>query len=186
MSPAALLRQSVLALWRNDDAQATAMLAKARESGLASSAAPEVPMMLAVRSGRLEALEKSLRDLQRRRGQSEAWVGAAVAAVGDPTLGAAAEAELEHAAAAGQIDALLHFGALVLTGRHERALRWMLERPRLRTRELEFALRSREAEGLRRLPEFGRAVTKFGLDGYWDRHGWPDVCDREDGVIRCR
>jgi len=162
------------------------MLANARELGLAPSAAPEVPMLLSVRAGRLDALENSLRELQRRRGQSDAWVAAAIAAVRDPARGPAAEAAMERAAATGQIDVLLHFGALVLAGRHERALQWMFERPRLRTRELEFALRSREAEGLRRLPEFGQAVTKFGLDGYWDRYGWPESCERAVGVIRCQ
>jgi TolB-like protein/DNA-binding winged helix-turn-helix (wHTH) protein len=185
LSPAAIQRQAVLALWRNDDREAARLVAKARELGLAPSASPEVPMLLSARGGELDALEQALRDLQRRRGQSDAWVSAAIAAVRDPSLGEAAETALERAAGANQIDGLLHFGALVLGQRHERALRWLLEQPRLRTRELEFTLLAREAAGLRRLPEFGRVITRFDLDGYWDHHGWPTQCVRSGAAIAC-
>src|SRR5262245_10816481 len=112
LSPAAILRQSVLALWRDDDRAAADLLAKARELDLAPSAAPEVPLLLSVRSGRLDVLEQTLRSLQRRRGQADDWVTPAIAAVRDPSRGEAAEAALERAAAANQIDGLLHFGAL--------------------------------------------------------------------------
>jgi TolB-like protein/DNA-binding winged helix-turn-helix (wHTH) protein len=186
LSPAIILRQSVLALWRDDDAAAARLLVKARELGLAPSASPEVPMLLYLRGRKLDALEQALREAQRRRGQSDDWVGAAIAAVRDPARGAAAEAALERAESANQVDGLLHFGALVLAGRDERALRWLLERPRLRTRELEFTLLAREAAGLRRLPGFAQVVTRFGLDTYWDQHGWPAQCARTAGVIACR
>lgn len=185
LSPAAILRQAVLALWRNDDRTAADLLAKARELDLAPSAAPEVPLLLHVRSGQLDALGETLRGVQLRRGQSDAWVGAAIAALRDPSKGAAAETALERAAQAKQIDGLLHFGALVLGQRHERALRWLAERPRLRTRELEFALRAREAAGLRRLPGFGDVVARFGIDRYWDRYGWPGQCVRAGEAITC-
>lgn len=186
LSPAATLRQSVLALWRNEDAEAARLFAKARELDLAPSAAPEVPMLFYVRSGRLDVVERALRDAQQRRGQSGEWVGAAMAAVKDPARGAAAEAALERAASAGQIDGVLHFGALVLAGRNERALRWLLDRPRMRTRELEFTLLAREAAGLRSLPDFPEVVTRFGLDAYWDQHGWPAACARAGQAISCQ
>ena len=186
LSPAAILRQAVLALWRNDDAGAARLFAQARELDLAPSAAPEVPMLLYARGGKLDALEEALREAQRRRGQSDEWVRAAVAAIRDPRQGEAAEAALERAVSANQVDGVLHFGALELAQRHERALRWLLERPRLRTRELEFTLLAREAAGLRSLPEFHKVVTRFGLDAYWDRHGWPAQCARTRGVIACR
>lgn len=186
LSPAATLRQSVLALWRNEDTEAARLFAKARELDLAPSAAPEVPMLFYVRSGKLDVLEHALRDAQQRRGQSGDWVRAAMAAVKDPARGAAAEAALERAASEGQIDGVLHFGALVLAGRHERALRWLLDRPRLRTRELEFTLLAREAAGLRSLPGFGQVVARFGLDAYWDQHGWPAACARTGSAITCR
>jgi TolB-like protein/DNA-binding winged helix-turn-helix (wHTH) protein len=184
-SPAAILRQAVLALWRDDDRDAAALLAKARELDLAPSASPEVPLLLHLRNGQFDELEQILRDVQRRRGQSDDWVSAAVAAVRDPSRGAAAEAALERAGDANQIDGLLHFGALVLAQRHERALRWLLERPRLRTRELEFTLLARESAGLRALPEFGSVITRFGLDRYWDQYGWPKACARAGGAIAC-
>jgi TolB-like protein/DNA-binding winged helix-turn-helix (wHTH) protein/tetratricopeptide (TPR) repeat protein len=185
LSPAALLRLAVLRLWVDDDREAAKLLGRARDLDLAPSAAPEVPMLLYVRHGEVDRLEQALRDVQRQRGQSDAWVAAAVAALEDPARGAAAEAALEKAAVAGEVDGLMHFGALVLAGRDERALRWLLERPRLRTRELEFAMYAREADGLRRLPGFHRLATQFGLDGYWDRYGWPPQCARAGGSIRC-
>ena len=112
---------------------------------LAPSASPEVPMLLYARGGQFGQLEQALRELQHRRGQSDDWVSAVIAVLRDPTEGAAAEAALERAAGANQIDGLLHFGALVLGQRHERALRRLLERPRLHTQELEFTLLAREA-----------------------------------------
>lgn len=185
LSPAAILRQAVLALWRDDDRAAADLLVKARELDLAPSAAPEVPLLLYVRADQLGSLEEALRGVQRRRGQSDKWVGAAIAALQDSSKGEAAEAALEHAAQANEIDALLHFGALVVDQRHERALRWLAERPRLRTRELEFALHAREAAGLRRLPEFGAVLSRFGIDRYWDRYGWPKQCARAGAAITC-
>jgi TolB-like protein/DNA-binding winged helix-turn-helix (wHTH) protein len=185
LSPAATLRLAVLRLWSDDEAGAARLLAQARELGLAPSASPEVPMLLYVRHREFEGLEKALHEVQERRSQSRQWISPVILALEDPRHGAAAEAALEQAAAAGQVDALLHFGALVLAGRHERALRWLLERPRLRTRELEFTLAAREAAPLRRLPGFGAVVQRFGLDAYWDRFGWPAACTRTGGAVAC-
>ncbi len=185
LSPAAFLRQAVLALWADEDRKAASLLGKSRELGLAPTASPEVPMLLLVRQRKFDQLEAALRDVQRRRGQADDWVRAAVAAAEDAAKGEAAEAAMERAVGAGQIDGLMHFGALVLAERHERALKWLLDRPQLRTRELEFTIASREAAGLRRLPEFHRVVTRFGLDHYWDRFGWPEQCSRASGVITC-
>ena len=185
LSPTVVLRQAVLRLWANDDREASALLAEARKLDLAPSASPELPMLLLVRQHQYESLERALRDVQHRRGQADDWVGPTVAALRNPAQGAAAEAAMEQAMTAGQIDSLLHFGALVLVGRDQRALQWLLDRPRLRTRELEFALASREAERLRHLPEFSRVLTRFGIDGYWDRFGWPAQCAREGESIRC-
>ncbi len=186
LSPTVFLRQAVLGLWGNDEREAVRLLGKARELGLAPSASPEVPMLLYVREREFRSLEDALREVQRRRGQADDWVSPAVAAVRDPAKGHAAEAAMERAVGAGQIDGLMHFGALVLAERNERAMRWMLERPQLRTRELEFALLSREAAGLRRLPGFQRVVTRFGLDAHWDRFGWPEQCARAGEMISCR
>ncbi len=185
LSPAVFLRQAVLALWADDDREAASLLAKARELDLAPSASPEVPMLLYVRMRQFDALEKALRDVQSRRGQADDWVRPTVAAVRDSAQGAAAEAAMERAATAGQVEGLMHFGALVLAQRNERALRWLLERPQLRTRELEFTLSASEAAGLRSLPDFQQVVTRFGLDSYWDRYGWPAQCGRSAGVIAC-
>ena len=185
LSPASHLRLAVLRLWADDDQDAARLLAKARELGLAPSASPEVPMLLYVRARQFEPLEKALRDLQRRRGQSDTWVPAAIAAIRDARQGAAAEVAMEKAATAGEIDGLLQFGALILAQRNERALQWLLARPGLRTRELEFVLLSQEATGLRRLPAFQQVVTRFGLDTYWDRYGWPAQCARKGESIGC-
>ncbi len=186
LSPAAHLRLAVLKLWVDDDREAARLLAKAHELDLAPSASPEVPLLLYARQRQFKLLENALREVQHRRGQSDDWVSVANSAIQDRARGDAAEAAMERAAAAGQIDGLMHFGALVLADRNERALRWMLARPRLRTRELEFALISREATGLRRLPEFHQVVTHFGLNRYWDRFGWPEQCSRAAGAITCR
>ena len=185
LSPAAMLRVAVLRLWADDEREAASRFAEARELGLGASASPEVPMLLYVRREQWKELETALRTVQQRRGQSADWVRPVIAAIEDPRRGAAAQAAMERAAAAGQIDAVLHFGALVLTARNDRALQWLLERPRLRTRELEFTLGSREAAGLRRLPGFGQVVTRFGLDAYWDRFGWPDACARVQETVTC-
>ncbi|MGH8129385.1 MAG: hypothetical protein ACRES3_00845, partial [Steroidobacteraceae bacterium] len=130
-------------------------------------------------------LQKSLAEVQRRRGQAEDWIPIVVAAIHDPSRGAAAGAALERAAAAGQLDRLLHLGALVLSHHHEQALRLLRSHPTLRSRELEF-IYSREATELRRLPGFGEMATQFGLDAYWGHVGWPAGCARAAGVIRCR
>ena len=29
-------------------------------------------------------------------------------------------------------------------------------------------------------------VTRFGLDAYWDRFGWPAACTRAGGAVACR
>jgi hypothetical protein len=79
---------------------------------------------------------------------------------------------------------LVHLGALVLTRQDARAVELLLSRPRLRTGEAEL-LFSREATGLRGHPEFGKVVTKFRLDAYWDRFGWPPVCRRAGDFIHC-
>jgi Flp pilus assembly protein TadD len=185
LSPVIHQRLAVLRLWAHDDRDAARLLAKARELGLAPSASPEVPMMLLARSRQFDKLAEALRDVQQRRGQSDDWVAAAIAAIRDPSQGPGAEAAMEKAAKAGEIDGLLHFGALVLAQRHERAVAWLLSRPALRTRELEFTLLSQEASGLRRLPAFPQVVTRFRLDTYWDRYGWPAQCARKAGEIRC-
>lgn len=185
LSPAAHLRLAVLRLWADDESEAAKLLAKARELGLAASASPEVPMLLYVRARQFKPLEEALLNVQRRRGQPVDWVSVAVSAIQDGRQGNAAEAALERAAESGQIDGLMHFGALVLAQRNERSLQWLLARPGLRTRELEFTLSSREAAGLRRLPGFQQVVTQFGLDAYWDRFGWPSQCSRAADAIRC-
>ena len=185
LSPTVYLRLAVLRLWSDDEREAAQLLAQARELDLAPSASPEVAMLLYVRQQKFEQLEAALREAQRRRGQSDDWVPVTLSAIQDRARGDAAEAAMERAAGAGQIDGLMHFGALVLAHRHERALQWLLARPILRTRELEFALASREAAGMRRLPAFGQVVTQFGLDLYWDRDGWPPQCERTADKIVC-
>lgn len=184
LSPAAALRVAVLHLWADDDRQAARDLALARDLGLTASAAPELSMMLLVRQRKYDRLQQSLIELQRRRGQPEDWVPAAIAAIRDPARGAAAGIAIERAAAAGTLDELVHLGALVLTRQDARSVELLLSRPRLRTGEAEL-LWSREAAGLRGHPDFGQVVSKFRLDAYWDRFGWPAQCRREAGVIRC-
>lgn len=186
LAPTVYLRLAVLKLWADEEREAASLLSKARELDLAPSALPELPMLLYVRGGELERLETALREVQKLRRQADAWVPVVVSAIGERATGEAAEAAMESAARSGQIDGLLHFGALVLAGRNERALQWLLGRERLRTGELEFTLASREAADLRRLPEFGQVITRFGLDAYWDRFGWPEQCGRTAEAIRCR
>lgn len=184
LSPAANLRLAVLSVWANQDGEAERYLATARDLGLAPSASPEVPMLLLVRQQQFGPLQEALREVQRQRGQADDWIPIAVAAIRDPGRGEAAGSAMERAAAAGQIDKLLHFGALVLVRQNERALQLLLSQPRLRTREMEFIF-SREATELRRLTSFGQVVTQFGLDAYWDRFGWPSECARAAGSISC-
>jgi tetratricopeptide (TPR) repeat protein len=185
LSPAANLRMAVLYLWANQDGEAARYLALSRELGLTPSAAPELSMLLLVHQRRFDQLREALLAVQRRRGQSVDWVPIAVSAIEDPRHGAAAGSAIERAAAAGRLDELMHLGTLVLTQQNERALKLLLSRPTLRTRELEFLL-SREATGLRQLPGFSQVVTRFRLDTYWDRFGWPPECQRAAGTISCR
>jgi TolB-like protein/DNA-binding winged helix-turn-helix (wHTH) protein/Tfp pilus assembly protein PilF len=184
LSPAANLRLAVLSVWANQDREAERYLKTARDLGLAPSASPEVPMLLLVRQRRMGPLQEVLREVQRRRGQADDWIPVAVAAIHDPGRADDAGTAMEHAAAAGQIDRLLHLGALVLVRQNERALQLLLSQPRLRTREMEFVF-SREATELRRMTSFGQVVTQFGLDAYWDRFGWPPECARVTGSISC-
>jgi len=185
LSPAANLRLAVLHLWANQEAEAARYLAVARELGLATSAAPELPMLLLVRERRFDRLRDTLREVQRQRGQADDWVPIAVSALEDPRRGPAAGAAIDRAAAAGQLDELVHLGALVFARQNERALRLLLSRATLRTLELEF-LWSREAAELRRLPGFSQAVARFGLAAYWDQVGWPPECRRVAGSVACR
>ncbi|MGB5131984.1 MAG: hypothetical protein WBO00_05180, partial [Steroidobacteraceae bacterium] len=96
----------------------------------------------------------------------------------------AAGTAIERAAATGRLDELMHLGALVLTQQNGLALKLLLSRATLRTRELEFLL-SREATSLRQQAGFSQVVTKFRLDTYWDRFGWPRECARAGGSISC-
>jgi TolB-like protein/DNA-binding winged helix-turn-helix (wHTH) protein len=184
LSPAAALRVAAVHLWGNDDHEAVRHLALARELGLTDSAAPELSMMLLLRQRNFDRLQQSMIGLQRRRGQPEDWVPPAVAAIRDPARGADAGIAIADAAATGTLDELVHLGALVLTRQDARAVELLLSRPRLRTGEAEL-LFSREATGLRGHPEFGKVVTKFRLDAYWDRFGWPPVCRRAGDFIHC-
>ena len=184
LSPAANLRLAVLHLWAGQDSEAERFLALARQMGLTPTAAPELPMLLLVHERKFDELQKSLIELQRHRAQSEDWVPVAISAIRDPSHGAAAGSAIERAAANGRLDELMHLGALVLTQQNEFALKLLLARSSLRTRELEF-LFSREAAGLRQLPGFGEVVARFRLDAYWDRFGWPPECQRAPGTIRC-
>ncbi len=184
LSPAANLRLAVLQLWSGQDKEAERFLALSRELGLTPTAAPELPMLLLVRQRKFDELQKSLIAVQRRRGQPEDWVPVTIAAMHDPRQGSAAGSAIERAAATGRLDELMHLGALVLTHQNELALRLVLSRPTLRTRELEFLL-SPEAAGLRQQPGFSEVVTKFRLDAFWDRFGWPSQCQRSAGAISC-
>lgn len=185
LSPAANLRMAVLHLWAHQDEEAGRFLALSRELGLTPTAAPEVSMLLLIRQRRFDQLREALLAVQRRRGQSVDWVPIAVSAIEDPRHGTAAGSAIERAAATGRLDELMHLGALVLTQQNELAMKLLMSRPTLRTRELEFLL-SREATGLRQLPGFSKVVTKFRLDTYWDRFGWPPECARAAGSISCR
>ncbi len=184
LSPAANLRLAVLHLWADQDKEAERYLALSRELGLTPTAAPELPMMILVRQRKFDELQKSLVAVQRRRGQPDDWVPVTVSAIRDPGRGAAAGTAIERAAATGQLDELMQLGALVLTQQNERALKFLLSRATLRTRELEFLL-SHEAAGLRQLPRFSEVVTRFRLDAFWDRFGWPSQCQRTAGSISC-
>ena len=184
LSPAAALRVAVVHLWSNDDRQAARDLALARELGLTASAAPELQMMLLLRQRNFDRLQQGMIEIQRRRGQPEDWVPAAVTAIRDPTRGAAAGIAIERAAATRTLDELVHLGALVLTRQDASAVELLLSRPRLRTGEAEL-LWSREAAGLRGHPDFGQVVSKFRLDAYWDRFGWPPECRRAADSIAC-
>ncbi|HEX9706754.1 MAG TPA: winged helix-turn-helix domain-containing protein [Steroidobacteraceae bacterium] len=184
LSPAANLRLAALSLWSDQNGNAAHYLATARDLGLAPSASPELPMLLLIRERRFDSLQKALAEVQRRRGQAEDWIPVVVAAISDPSRGWAADAALERAAAAGQLDRLLHLGALVVSHQNEEALRLLRSHATLRSRELEFIF-SREAVELRRLAGFDQVVKQFGLDTYWDKVGWPAGCVRSAGTVRC-
>lgn len=38
---------------------------------------------------------------------------------------------------------------------------------------------------VRQLPSFVELLVDSGIVAHWDRHGWPPVCRREDGDVRC-
>jgi TolB-like protein len=184
LSPILNFRLAVCLLWNDHDADAERQFMVARELGLEPSVTPEAFVMLLIRQRRYDEVARALVEVQHGRWQSDAWVAAAVAAIRDGSSGPQVASDLERAFSSRQMSSLLYFGMLALTAHHELALQTLLARPEVSPSTLEF-LFTRQAQETRRHPDFARLIRQLGVDAYWDRYGWPPMCSRTSGSLRC-
>jgi TolB-like protein/DNA-binding winged helix-turn-helix (wHTH) protein len=184
LAPVAADRIGVLHLWLGRDAEAASAVALARELGLEEAAYPETKVILRLHQHADADAVDALRDLQHAVNRSDSWIEPTIDAYRHPERRAAAIALLDRAQKAGAISPRLYFGAMVVLGSSLRAMHafeGLIDRD---ANDLEF-LFSVDAATVRRDPAFGDFVRKIGLEGYWNRYGWPGACHREGARIVC-
>ncbi|HSC08642.1 MAG TPA: winged helix-turn-helix domain-containing protein [Steroidobacteraceae bacterium] len=185
LSPVVNDRLAVAYLWVNEDERARIQFELADELGMGPTANPEAYLVLLLRQKQYQRAREILIGLQKLFARAKEWIDPFLAALEDPTLRPAAVAALAHATEQHSISLKYQYGVWLYLGEADRAMdaaMRLVEEPTDFQVEFLFA---RETAPLRRHARFGELITRIGLDRYWDRYGWPDVCARRGNRIEC-
>jgi hypothetical protein len=149
------------------------------------AAQPDAYLLLLLRRQRFDEARELAVSLQRMFVRPSDWLDPFIAHLRGEGSREAAVASLARAEQERDVSRRYAFGAWLMLGEDERALRSALE---LAHDPWEFAVEfifSREARGLRQHPRFGELAAALGLDTYWDAAGWPPGCERQAAKILC-
>ncbi len=185
LSPVVNDRLAVAYLWVNDDEHARIQFDVADELGMGPTANPEAYLVLLLRQGDYQRAREILVGLQKLFARANEWIDPFLAALGDSALRPAAIAAVARATEKHSISLKYQYGTWLYLGEADRAMdaaMRLVEEPTDFDVEFLFA---RETAPLRRHVRFGELVRKIGLDRYWDRYGWPDMCARKGNRIEC-
>jgi TolB-like protein len=185
LSPVVNDRLAVAYLWVNDDAHARTQFELADELGMGPTANPEAYLVLLLRQKQYPRAREILVGLQKLFARANVWIDPFLAALEDPARRPAAVAAVAQAVQDHSISLKYEYGAWLYLGEADRAMdaaMRLVEEPT--DFEVEF-LFAREAAPLRRHARFGELVSRIGLDRYWDRYGWPELCARKEDRIVC-
>jgi adenylate cyclase len=186
LSPVVNYRLAVAYLWVNDEERAQQQFMLAGELGMDPMANPNPYLVLLMRRGEYEEVGRVLSHMQDRLGGSKFWIDPLMAAVHDPAARPAAREALGRAAREQSIAPQLLYAAWLYLDEVDAALDVVINdlsgTPARFDVEFLFA---RETAALRRHPRFGEVLVALGLDGYWDRYGWPASCARRNSTIVC-
>ena len=183
LSPVANHRLSVASMWIDADDDAARYAQIAEELGMGRT--PDAYIVLEFRQRNYAAVRPLLIGVQTMFGKATAWVDPLLAALASPEHRPQAIEALARAEQARDVPPKYLFGSWLYLGETERAvdagLRLVNDRPSF---NVEF-LFSREARALRQHPRFGELVRAIGLNRYWDRFGWPEMCRESGDTISC-
>ena len=183
LSPVANHRLSVASMWIDADDDAARYAQIAEELGMGRT--PDAYIVLKFRQHDYAAVRPLLIGVQTMFGKATAWVDPLLAALASPEHRPQAVEALARAEDARDVPPKYLFGSWLYLGEPERAvdagLRLVNDRPSF---NVEFVF-SREARALRRHPRFGELVRAIGLNRYWDRFGWPEMCRQSSDTISC-
>ena len=185
LSPVVNQRLAVAYLWVNENELARQQFELADELGMGARANPDVYAVLLFRQGEYDRARDVLIDLQNLYGMTAEWVEPFVAALRNPDARLAARDALDRAAQEHSIPRRLLFGTLIYLGDADAAMEIAFE---LLADPVDFDVEflfTQETAQLRRHPRFGELLAAIGLDRYWDRYGWPAMCERRDHLIEC-
>jgi DNA-binding winged helix-turn-helix (wHTH) protein/TolB-like protein len=184
LAPVVADRLGILQLWLGHDAEAASDAALARELGLDEVAYPETKILLKFHQHDDADAADGLRNLEGALHRSDEWIGPTIEAYRHPEKRPATIQLLDRTLAAGGITARIYFGLMVLLESPARAMKAFAALPARDNNDLEL-LFSVDAAAVRRDPAFGDFIRKIGIEGYWDRFGWPAACRREGSQIAC-
>ncbi|HSD75563.1 MAG TPA: winged helix-turn-helix domain-containing tetratricopeptide repeat protein [Steroidobacteraceae bacterium] len=185
LSPVVNDRLAVAYLWVNEDERARVQFELADELGMGPTANPEAYLVLLLRQKQYPRAREILIGLQKLFARANEWIDPFLAALADPALRPAAVAAVAQATEQHSISLKYQYGVWLYLGEADRAIdaaMRLVDEPTDFDVEFLFA---RETAPLRRHPRFGELITRIGLDRYWDRYGWPDVCARKGHRIEC-
>ena len=183
LSPVVNHRLSVASMWIDADDEAVRYADIAEELGMGPT--PDAYIVLKFRQHDYAAVRPLLIGVQTMFARPTAWVDPLLDALAHPEKRPQAVEALARAEDARDVPPKYLFGAWLYLEEAERAidagLRLVNDRPSF---NVEFVF-SREARALRQHPRFGELVRAIGLNRYWDRFGWPDMCRKSGETISC-
>jgi TolB-like protein/DNA-binding winged helix-turn-helix (wHTH) protein len=185
LSPVVNDRLAVAYLWVNDDEHARIQFELADELGMGPTANPEAYLVLLLRQKHYPRAREILIGLQKLFARAKEWIDPFLAALEKPALRPAAIDAVARATEQHAISLKYQYGVWLYLGEADRAMDAAM---RLADEPTDFKVEflfARETAALRRHPRFGELITRIGLDRYWDRYGWPELCTRKGDGIEC-
>jgi TolB-like protein/DNA-binding winged helix-turn-helix (wHTH) protein len=183
LSPVVNHRLAVASMWIDADHEAVRYAQIAEELGMGPT--PDAYVVLKLRQRDYAAIRPLLIGVQTMFAKPTAWVDPFLQALDSPERRPQAIEALARAAEARDIPPKYLFGTWVYLDEATRAvdagLRLVHDRPSF---NVEFVF-AREARALRQDPRFGELVRAIGLNRYWDRFGWPQMCRKSAETISC-